>query len=97
MIDAARQAGIGIFPWVSDFIAELSELDATCTHSLADFEARFGRDYMTRLPQRYWIHWNLVIGMNGFPAQDGQLAGDSTPVISEFGRFSDDTVTGNSK
>ena len=56
VIDAARQAGIGIFPWVSEFIAELSELDAACTHSLADFEARFGRDYMTRLPQRYWIH-----------------------------------------
>ncbi len=40
---------------------------------------------------------HLVIETNGFPAQDGQLAGDSPPVISEIGRFSDDTVTGNSK
>ena len=56
VITAARRAGIGIFPWVSEFMAELSELDATGTHSLADFEARFGRDYMIHLPQRYWIH-----------------------------------------
>lgn len=56
VIEAARSAGIGIFPWVSDFIAEISELDAAGTHSLADFEVRFGRDYMIRLLQRYWIH-----------------------------------------
>jgi hypothetical protein len=56
VIAAARQAGIGIFPWVSEFIADLSELDATGTHPLAEFEALFGRDYVMRLPQRYWIH-----------------------------------------
>lgn len=56
VIAAARQTGIGIFPWVSEFIADLSELDATGTHPLAEFEALFGRDYLMRLPQRYWIH-----------------------------------------
>lgn len=56
VIEAARQTGIGIFPWVSEFIADLSELDAAGTHSLAEFETLFGRDYVTRLPQRYWIH-----------------------------------------
>lgn len=40
----------------SEFIADLSELDAADTHPLAEFEARFGRGYVTRLPQRYWIH-----------------------------------------
>jgi hypothetical protein len=56
VIAAARQTGIGIFPWVSEFIADLSELDVTGTHPLAEFEALFGRDYLIRLPQRYWIH-----------------------------------------
>jgi hypothetical protein len=56
VIAAARQTGIGIFPWVSEFIADLSKLDATGTHPLAEFEALFGRDYVMCLPQRYWIH-----------------------------------------
>ena len=56
VIAAARHTGIGIFPWVSEFIADLSELDASGTHPLAEFEALFGREYVMRLPQRYWIH-----------------------------------------
>jgi hypothetical protein len=56
VIEAARQNGIGIFPWVSEFIADLAALDADGTHSLTEFETRFGRDYLRRLPQRYWIH-----------------------------------------
>ena len=56
VIEAARQNGIGIFPWVSEFIADLSEMDAAGTHPLAEFEALYGRDYVMRLPQRYWIH-----------------------------------------
>jgi hypothetical protein len=56
VIEAARQTGIGIFPWVSEFITDLSELDAGATHALTEFETLFGRDYVTRLPQRYWIH-----------------------------------------
>jgi hypothetical protein len=56
VIDAARQAGVGIFPWISDFIGDLSEFDAARTHSLNEFAAAFGQDYLMRLPQRYWIH-----------------------------------------
>ena len=56
VIAAARRAAIGIFPWIPDFIADLSELDAAGTHSLKEYEALFGRDYVTGLLQRYWIH-----------------------------------------
>ena len=56
VIAAARQAAIGIFPWISDFMADLSELDAAGTHSLKEFEAIFGQDYSMRLLQRYWVH-----------------------------------------
>ena len=56
VLDAARRTGINIFPWVPDFLEDLSELDATGTHSLAEYEALFGPEYMMRLPQRYWVH-----------------------------------------
>ena len=56
VIEAARQAGVGIFPWVSEFIADLSGMDAAAPHTLTEFEALFGRDYVVSLPQRYWIH-----------------------------------------
>lgn len=56
VIAAARQAAIGVFPWILDFITDLSELDATRTHSLKEFETLFGPDYVMGLLQRYWIH-----------------------------------------
>ncbi|MGD8989918.1 MAG: radical SAM protein [Desulfobacterales bacterium] len=56
VVDAARKTGIGIFPWISDFLRDLSELDETGTHALAEYEALFGHDYIKNLPQRYWIH-----------------------------------------
>ena len=56
VIDAARKTGIDIFPWISGFMRDLSELDATGTHALAEYEALFGQDYIRNLPQRYWIH-----------------------------------------
>lgn len=56
VIAAARQASIGIFPWISDFIADLSKLDVTGTHSLKEYEALFGQGYVVRLLQRYWVH-----------------------------------------
>ena len=56
VLDAARKNGIGIFPWISDFMKDLSELDPTRTHSMAEYEALFGQDYVANLPQRYWIH-----------------------------------------
>ena len=56
VIEAARQIGIGVFPWVSEFIDDLSRLDAAGTHTLTEFESLFGRNYVMHLPQRYWIH-----------------------------------------
>ena len=56
VIDAARKTGISIFPWIADFMRDLSELDASGRHSLTEYEALFGQDYIANLPQRYWIH-----------------------------------------
>ena len=56
VIDAARKTGIGIFPWIADFMGDLSKFDTTGTHTLFEYEALFGQDYIANLPQRYWIH-----------------------------------------
>ena len=56
VIAAARQAAIGVFPWILDFITDLSELDATRTHSLKEFETLFGPDYVMGLLQRHEAH-----------------------------------------
>lgn len=56
VIEAARQAGVGIFPWVTDFFPDLSQLDPNQTHSIEAFSDVFGRDYLSRVLERYWIH-----------------------------------------
>lgn len=55
-IAAAERAGLGVIPWVADFIPELEALGADRPHGLAEFAARFGEDYLERVPGRYWIH-----------------------------------------
>ena len=47
---------MGIFPWVTDFISDLSQFDAGNTHSLKEFSDIFGRDYLLQVLERYWIH-----------------------------------------
>lgn len=56
VIDACRRTGIQVFPWVNGFVRDLSRLDTRQTHSMAEFEAAFGSDYLKRIPDRYWIH-----------------------------------------
>ena len=56
VIEAARRTGVGIFPWVTDIVSDLSQFDPQKTHSLAEFIDVFGRDYLLQVLQRYWIH-----------------------------------------
>jgi hypothetical protein len=56
VIDACRLSGIQVFPWTNGFVGDLIRLDTNRTHSMADFEAAFGSDYLKRIPDRYWIH-----------------------------------------
>ncbi len=56
VIDACRRIGMEIFPWVNAFVRDLDRLDASQTHSMAEFEDVFGRDYLGQIPDRYWIH-----------------------------------------
>ena len=56
VINACRQSGIEVFPWVNAFVRDLSRLDTNRTHGMDEFEAAFGPHYLQRIPDRYWIH-----------------------------------------
>ena len=56
VVEAAHRAGVGIFPWVTDFVSDLSQLDPHKTHSLTEFSELFGRDYLLQVLERYWVH-----------------------------------------
>ena len=74
VLEACRQAGVGIFPWVTDFVADLSQFDPHKTHSLAEFSDVFGRNYLLQVLERYWIHmggralqtYRLLMGQKSF-------------------------------
>jgi hypothetical protein len=56
VIEACRKTGINVFPWINDFIKDLSTFDPGKTHPLEIFEEKFGKNYLLRVLQIYWIH-----------------------------------------
>jgi hypothetical protein len=56
VMDAAAKTGVHIFPWVAEFIPDLSGLDRPRPHALSEFEQRYGKDYLRGILGRYWIH-----------------------------------------
>lgn len=56
VIEAARQVGVDIFPWITDFISDLSQFDPSKTHCLVEYRQLFGNNYLMQILQRYWIH-----------------------------------------
>jgi hypothetical protein len=56
VIEAAKQVGVGIFPWITDFISDLSRFDPAKSHSLDEYRHVYGDDYLMQILQRYWIH-----------------------------------------
>jgi len=56
VLEACRQTGIKIFPWISEFLQDLSEFDPQKTHSLDEYTEKFGDGYLTGILERYWIH-----------------------------------------
>ena len=56
VIEASQQAGIEIFPWITDFIRDLSEFDPEKPHKPLEYQQRFGRNYPIQVLRRYWVH-----------------------------------------
>lgn len=57
VIAACHKTGIGIFPWTENFINDLQNFDEYHTHSLDEYAAEFGNQYIASIPSRYWIHF----------------------------------------
>jgi hypothetical protein len=55
VLEACRQTGVGVFPWIAEFLHDLSAFDEQQPHRLAEYTAHFGDRYVPSLPQRYWI------------------------------------------
>jgi len=56
VIEACHDVGMNIFPWLQEFYPEIDSFDDKTTHGIGEYEKRYGRDYLSGLPSRYWIH-----------------------------------------
>jgi hypothetical protein len=95
VIEAARRAGVGIFPWVTDFISDLSQFDPRKTHSLTEFRDVFGQDYLLQVLERYWIHmggralktYRPLLGKKSFQQILGKNTSGCSAELSDTSHF----------
>ncbi len=55
VINACRIAGVNIFPWLKAFVPETGSFNENRTHSLEEYEKRFGDKYVIELISRYGL------------------------------------------
>ncbi|WP_461832741.1 radical SAM protein [Desulfothermus sp.] len=56
VIEAAREVGVHVFPWIESFIPDILKLDINKTHKLDEFIKILGKGYLKEVVERYWIH-----------------------------------------
>ena len=56
VIRAADVSGVGVFPWITDFISNLAKMDDAEPHLFSEYQRRFGDNYLVSVLRRYWIH-----------------------------------------
>lgn len=56
LMDQCRREGISVFPWVNGFVEDLTALGEDKTHPFTEFETVFGKDYLSKIPAKYWVH-----------------------------------------
>ena len=57
VIKATQKAGVNVIPWVDEFMQDMSGFDPQKTHSLEEYQSKFGEDYLLNILNRYWIHF----------------------------------------
>lgn len=55
--EACLLTGVQAFPWIKAFYREIDAFDDRIPHRLSEYLEKFGRDYLRRIPSRYWIHF----------------------------------------
>lgn len=56
VINACREAGMQVFPWIMEFYPDLEGFDDQQTHALSEYQQKYGERYLQRIPSRYWTH-----------------------------------------
>jgi hypothetical protein len=56
VMEAARAAGVAVFPWQEHFLPDLRAFDPDTTHPFREYLERFGADYPADILRRTWIH-----------------------------------------
>ncbi len=57
VIEACRAAKINTFLWIAEFYPEINGFEDRATHTLLEYEKKYGGDYLSIIPSRYWIHF----------------------------------------
>jgi hypothetical protein len=57
VIQACKEADINVFPWISEFYPEIAAFDDRTTHPVSAYEEKYGDNYLSMIPSRYWIHF----------------------------------------
>ena len=57
VIQACKTVQMNVFPWTLDFYTEIDAFDDKRTHVMAEYQKKYGGDYLRRIPSRYWIHF----------------------------------------
>ena len=58
VLAACRATGMRTFPWTTEYVPEISQLDENKPHKLAEFKQHFGEDFVRTIPQRYSLNLN---------------------------------------
>jgi hypothetical protein len=56
VMEACDNVGLSVFPWILEFYDEIDALGDQGTHTIEEYQARYGQNYLRRLPSRYWVH-----------------------------------------
>jgi hypothetical protein len=57
LIKGCSKLGLSVFPWVQQFVQDISIFDENKVHPMDEYINTFGEDYLHTIPQRYWIHY----------------------------------------
>lgn len=57
VLEAARNVGLNIIPWIAEFIPILSQLNEKKTHVLDEFQPFLDRRVLDQIKSMYWIHF----------------------------------------
>ena len=95
VIKAATQVGVGVFPWITDFISDLSQFDPAEPHSLAEYRRVYGDNYLIQIMQRYWIHlggraietYRPLLGQQTFQQLLNESTGNCSRELSDTSHF----------